>query len=105
MAKESEGALFSVQNVSTACTRGVLEYIEVQPERKILHAKNAFLVCNSDKILNLNGDNIEVVDRFSYLGDVLSMEGGAQEAVTSRIRLAWRKFKEGLNVQAAKSLN
>ena len=56
--KESERALFSVQNVSTACTRGVLEYIEVQPERKILHAKNAFLVCNSDKILNLNGDNI-----------------------------------------------
>ena len=29
-------------------------------------------------------------DRFSYLGDVLGMEGGAQEAVTSRIRSAWK---------------
>ena len=42
------------------------------------------------------------MDRFSYLGDVLSMEGGAQEAVTSRIGLVWRKFKEVLNVQAPK---
>ena len=38
-------------------------------------------------------NNIEVVDRFSYFGDVISMEGGAQEAVTSRIRSAWKKFK------------
>ena len=29
-----------------------------------------------------------------YFGDVLSAEGGAQEAVTSRIRSAWKKFKE-----------
>ena len=56
--------------------------MEVYPERKIFLAKNASLVCSiqhEDKIINLDGDNIEVVERFSYLSDVLSAEGGAQE--------------------------
>ena len=37
-------------------------------------------------------------DRFSYLGDVLGMEGGAQEAVTSRIRSTWNNFEKVANV-------
>ena len=41
----------------------------------------------------------------SYLGDVISMEGGAQEAVTSRIRSAWKKFKEVLNGQCGRSIS
>ena len=48
---------------------------------------------DEDNMISLDGDNIEVVDRFSYLGDVISTEGGAQEAVTSRIRLAWKNLK------------
>ena len=39
-------------------------------------------------------DNIEIVDKFAHLGDVLSTEGGAQEAVRLRIRSGWMKFKE-----------
>ena len=42
---------------------------------------------DEDEMINLDGDNTEVMDRFSYL-DVLTTEGGAQEAVTSRIRTA-----------------
>ena len=38
------------------------------------------------KMINLDGDNTEVVVRFSYHGHVLSTEGGAQEAVSSRVR-------------------
>ena len=49
---------------------------------------------DEDKMISLDEDNIEVVDRFSYLGDVIITEGGAEEAVTSRIRSAWKKFKE-----------
>ena len=37
-------------------------------------------------------------DRFSYLGDVLGMEGGAQEAVASRIRSTWKIFEKVSNV-------
>ena len=50
---------------------------------------------DEDKIITLDEDNTEVVDKFSNLGDVISTEGGAQEAVTSRIRSAWKKFKRG----------
>ena len=46
------------------------------------------LLQDEDKMINLDGDNIEVVDRFSYLSDVFSAEGGAQEAATSKIRSA-----------------
>ena len=53
---------------------------------------------DEDKMITLDGDNIEVVDRFSYLVDVISTEGGAQETVISRIRSARKKFKEVLNV-------
>ena len=53
---------------------------------------------DEDNMIRSDGENIEVVDRFSYLGDVISMEGGAQETVTSRIRSAWKKFKEVSNV-------
>ena len=42
---------------------------------------------DEDEMINLDGDNTEVMDRLSYL-DVLNTEGGAQEAVTSRIRTA-----------------
>jgi len=41
----------------------------------------------------LDGHDLEVVDRFSYLGDVLSSAGGVQETVSERIRTGWKKFK------------
>ena len=56
-------------------------------------------------MINLDGDNVEVVHRFSYLGDVISTQEGAQEAVTSRIRSAWKKFKEVSNVVCGKSIS
>ena len=60
---------------------------------------------DEDKMITLDGDNIEVVDTFFYLGDVISMEGGAQEAVTSRIRSTWKKFKEVSNVICRRSIS
>ena len=38
-------------------------------------------------------DNIEIVDKFAHLGNVLSTEGGAQEAARLRIRSGWMKFQ------------
>ena len=60
---------------------------------------------DEDKMITLDGDNIEVMDRFSYLGDVSSTEGGVQKAVTSRIRSAWKKFKEVSNVVCGRSIS
>jgi len=54
--------------------------------RHLVHA-------NHDERVTPDGDDLEVVDRFSYLGDDLSSVGGVQEAVTARIRSGWKKFK------------
>jgi len=38
--------------------------------------------------------NLEVVDKFCYLGDMLSVNGDADAAVEARIRIGWNKFKQ-----------
>ena len=77
-----------------------------QRERFFLQKMHPCVVLpGKDKMINLDGGNILVVDRFSYLGDVLGVEGGAQEAVTSRIRSAWKKFKQVSNVICGKSIS
>jgi len=37
--------------------------------------------------------NLEVVDKFCYLGDMLSVDGDAGAAVEARIRIGWNKFR------------
>jgi len=36
--------------------------------------------------------NLELVDKFCYLGDMLSVAGDADAAVEARIRIGWNKF-------------
>ena len=36
----------------------------------------------------------EIVDKFCYLGDMLSQEGGCEYAMLKRIQTGWLKFKE-----------
>jgi len=36
--------------------------------------------------------NLEVVDKFCYLGDMVSVDGDADAAVEARIRIGWNKF-------------
>jgi len=38
--------------------------------------------------------NLELVDKFCYLGDMLSVYGDADVAVESRIRIGWSKFRQ-----------
>ena len=37
--------------------------------------------------------NLEAVDKFCYLGDMLSVDGDADAAVEARIRIGWNKFR------------
>ena len=39
-------------------------------------------------------EELEVVDKFCYLGDVIGKEGGAEEASRARVRCAWGKFRD-----------
>ena len=43
-------------------------------------------------------DQLEVVASFCYLGDMLSAGGGCEIAVTTRVKTAWKKFRELLPV-------
>jgi len=38
--------------------------------------------------------NVEVVDKFCYLGDMLRVDGDADAAVEARIRIGWNKFRQ-----------
>jgi len=38
--------------------------------------------------------NLESVDKFCYLGDMLTVDGVANAAVETRIRIGWNKFRE-----------
>jgi len=38
--------------------------------------------------------NLEVVDKFCYLGDMLSVDGDSDAAVEDRIRIGWNKFRQ-----------
>ena len=39
-------------------------------------------------------DKLKVVASFCYLGDMLSAGGGCEMAVTTRVKTAWKKFRE-----------
>jgi len=45
--------------------------------------------------VDIGGDaNLELVDKFCYLGDVLSVDVDADAAVETRIQIGWNKFRQ-----------
>jgi len=38
--------------------------------------------------------NLELVDKFCYFGDMLSVDGDADAAVENRIRIGWNKLRQ-----------
>jgi len=38
--------------------------------------------------------NLELVDKFCYLGDMLSVDGDADAAVETTIRIGWNKYSQ-----------
>jgi len=38
--------------------------------------------------------NLQLVDKFCYLGDMLSVDRDADAAVETRIRIGWNKFRQ-----------
>ena len=44
--------------------------------------------------VQLNGDSLECVGKFCYLGDMIGSGGGAEDAYSMRVKCAWGKFRE-----------
>src|SRR6267154_2933322 len=84
--------------------------------KKWIHKRCSGVVGNIEKIVNFmsrncaaggvkvvdelkqfvlgNGDKVEVVEQFCYLGDVIEKGGSAEESSRARVRCAWEKFME-----------
>ena len=55
--------------------------------------------------LNLeNGEVLEGVNKFCYLGDMLNGEGGSSLASISRVRYGWKKFRELSSILTSKKV-
>ena len=50
------------------------------------------------KEVQVGPDKLEVVASFCYLGDMLSATGGSELSTTTRVKTAWKKFKDLLPV-------
>ena len=44
--------------------------------------------------IEVDGEVVEAVESFCYLGDMISCEGGAERAIKTRTAAAWRKWKD-----------
>ena len=44
--------------------------------------------------IQVNGDTLECVDKFSYFGDMIGSGDGAEEAARMRVKCAWERFRE-----------
>ena len=48
---------------------------------------------------------LELVDRFCYLGDMLTVDGDADAAVEARIRIGWNKFRQLVPLHTSKDVS
>ena len=48
----------------------------------------------SQREVQVGSDKLEVVAYFCYLADMLSAAGGCELSTTTRVKTAWKKFKE-----------
>ena len=47
---------------------------------------------------------LELVDKFCYLGDMLSGDGDPDAAVEARIRIGWNKFRQVVPLLTSKDV-
>ena len=53
----------------------------------------------------VDGSNLELVPTFCYLGDMIGDSCGCFDAITARIKSAWKKFRELLPILTNKSIS
>jgi len=49
--------------------------------------------------------NLELVDKFCYLGDTLSVDGDVDAAVETRIRIGWNKYEQLVSLLTNKDVS
>ena len=62
------------------------------------------LECRPQTEVQVGPDKLKVVPSFCYLGDMLSAGSGCELSITTRVKTAWKKFKELLPVLSSRHL-
>ena len=55
--------------------------------------------------VTLAGCNLEVVEKFCYLGDMLEAGGGAEASSVTRVQCGWKKFRDLLPLLGSKAVS
>ena len=63
------------------------------------------LGCRPQREVKVGLSQLEVVTSFCYLGDMLSVAGGCELSTTTRVKTAWKKYKELLPVLSSLHLS
>ena len=67
--------------------------------------KRKFDLREPQREVQVGPDKLEVVATFCYLGDMLSAAGGCELSTTTRVKTAWKKFKELKPVLSSRHLS
>ena len=60
---------------------------------------------NNEENAMLAGSNLEVVDKFCYLGDMLDAGGGAESSTVTRVRSGWKEFRVLLSLLTTNAIS
>ena len=89
--KKCSGLKRLTEDPDYRCTRckGIARPLDGRPQREV----------------QVGPDKLEVVASFCYLGDMLSAAGGCELSTTTRVKTAWKKFKELKPVLSSRHLS
>ena len=89
--KKCSGLKHLTEDPDYRCTRckGIARPLDGRPQREV----------------QVGPDKLEVVASFCYLGDMLSAAGGCELSTTTRVKTAWKKFKELKPVLSSRHLS
>ena len=98
----------SAMAASTGCTRNAVGSSAWKKEPDYRCTRCQGIACPLDgrpQEVQLGPDKLEVVASFCYLGDMLSAAGGCELSTTTRVKTAWKKFKDLLPVLSSHHLS
>ena len=89
--KKCSGLKCLTEDNDYRCThcQGTARPLDARPQREV----------------QVGSDKLEVVVSFCYLGDMLSAAGGCKLSTTTRVKTAWKKFKELIPVLSSSHLS
>ena len=98
----------SAMAARTGCTRNAVgSCLKNDPDYKCTRCQGSArpLDGRPQKEVQVGPDKLEVVAFFCYLGDMLSAAGGCELSTTTRVKTAWKKFKDLLPVLSSRHLS